>query len=227
MGERARDKVAQQTCLSLLPRLISIIETSPDLMLKHTAVSCTDRIIEKFGKKDTQQVVIAAGFVSGDHCLGAPNPKLRIMALLCLATSVEVLGESIVTVIPQALPKCLDYLKASIVQTPVDISLHNAACSLINSLLTYLPWMITGQHLDRVLETLYESASKNRGSEWEQNRIRVLGLVAKRIESHECFSALGRTWERAVTWGPKVDRLPRIIINGKTDQGIQRLLMSI
>lgn len=202
--DKGGDKVSQEACLSFLPQLTSVVENSTDPVLKHTAVACIDRIAEKYGKKYVDAVASAARIVSGDSCLGATDSTLRIMALLCLASVIEVVGEAIIPVIPQALPKSIEHLQLSMKEDQEDARLHNAVYSIMGSLLLYIPWIVTGTYLDQLLRTSYESANADLGEECDQSRMDALRLIAKQTDAKECFAALERTWTNAMTEGPQV-----------------------
>ena len=195
---------AQQACIQFLSELTCILEESPDPLLRLATMSCVDRIIEKYGKKDADRFTGVVKVIAGDRCLGAAVPRLRVMALICLATSVEALGEAIIAIIPQALPKATDQLKASLDGDNVDEALHNAVYSFLGALFLYIPWIVTGQYLDRTLTISYESANSDLQDKCNESRMDVLDLVAKRTEPEECFAALLRTWDNAMTEGPEV-----------------------
>lgn len=195
---------AQQACINFLSELTFILEKSPDPLLRLAAMSCVDRIIEKYGKKNVQRLTDVVKIIAGDSCLGADVPRLRMMALLCLATSVEVMGEAIISVIPKALPKATDHLKSSLQEEHVDEALHNAVYSFLGALFLYIPWIITGQYLDRILTTSFESANSELPIECNESRADVLNLVATRTEPQECFAALLRTRGSATVEGPEV-----------------------
>lgn len=196
---------AQKACLSFLPRLTSILNQTPDTLLRHTAITCADRIIERYGKKDLDASTAVAKAIAGETCLGAADSKVGVIALLCLATSVEVLREAFIPIVPLALPKALDHLQSSIEDVPSNDALHNAVYSLVEAMFTYIPWMVTGEYLNRLLKISYESANAEMGFKCDQNRSDVLKLVAKQVKPRACFAALGRTWTNAMIEGPKVN----------------------
>ena len=202
--ENAGNHAALEACINFLAELSLILEGSSDLLLLHSAISCIDRIIERYGKKDVETVGAVMKVVASDKCLGANDSRLRIMALLCLSTSVEVLGEAIIPIIPHALPKAMDHLEAILGGEDVDERMHNAVYSFLGSLLLYIPWIITGQYLDRVLKTSHESANAGLPAGCNMARKEVLALIAKQVDPHECFAALLRTWDSAMVEGPDV-----------------------
>lgn len=183
---------------------MTVIENSSDFLLKHTAVSCIDRIVETYGKKDLARVASAMKVISTNKCLAADDPKLRVIALLCLATSVEILGDAIVPIIPHTLPIAMDHITATLQNKQADERLHNAVYSFVGALLLYIPWMITGQYLDRILKASHESANAGLSSGCNASRKEVMKLIAKHVDPHECFSALLRTWDSAMREGPVV-----------------------
>jgi len=208
LNDRNLDQRSSQTAyLTLLPQLVSIVETSVEVLLRHTAIACLDRITEKFGKKDAAAVVDTAKIIAGESCLGAAEGSLRIISLQCLATMVEATGDAFISVIPKALPIAISHLETSIGEDTEDPSLHNAVYSLIGALLLYVPWAVTGADLDRLLTVSYRSANAIMGEECDRSRAEVLSLVAKQVEAKEYFAVLDRTWTAAMVEGPPVSTL--------------------
>ncbi|MCJ1352938.1 MAG: snoRNA-binding rRNA-processing protein utp10 [Icmadophila ericetorum] len=202
-NQKIEDSIAQKASLTFLPRLISVIEDSPDLPLRHTAIACLDQIIEKYGKKDVAAVALAVTSICGEFGLGNNEPRVQVLTTLCLATSVEVLREAIIPSIPKIMPQIIKLLQSSIEGNPINYALHNAVYSFLEALITYIPWLVTGDYLDQLLQASQESANANMGSACDQNRLDVLKLLAKQIEPRECFLGLTRTWPNAMAAGPE------------------------
>ena len=199
------DKTSAQACLGFLSRLINVAEQTPDNLLRQIAITCADRILERYGKKDLDASAAIAKAIAGQACLGSADSRVRVITLLSLATLVEILGPLFIPIIPQALPKAFNHLQSSIEEVPGDEALHNAVYSLVEAMLTYIPWMVKGEYLDRLLKVSYESANAEMGTKCDQNRFDVLKLVAKQVEPRDCVAALGKTWTSAMAEGPQVD----------------------
>ena len=197
-------KASQAACLAFLPHLASVITESSDVSLKHTAVGCMDRITELFGKKDVTAIIASAKIIAGDECLGASESSLRTISMLCLATMVEVLSDSFISILPLALPKAMDGLATSFGEDTEDDALHNAVYSFLGALIVYVPWMVTGEDLEFVLKLSFESANAEMGEECDQSRRDALRLVPKKVEAKECLAALDTTWAVAMNGGPLV-----------------------
>ena len=174
------------------------------MSLKHTAVVCTDRIAELFGKKDVAAIIASARIVAGDKCLRASESSLRLISTLCLATMVEVSSDGFISILPLALPTAMNSLATSLGEDTEDGALHNAVYSFLGALILHVPWMITGADLDFVLKRSFESANAEMGEECDRSRIEALRLVPKNLEAKECLAALDRTWTVAMTEGPLV-----------------------
>ena len=197
--------------MAFLPSLVTLAGESKNTSLQQAAVACIDQIVEKYGKKDIAVVTVATIVVSGSHCLESTDVKTRCSALLCLATMVEVLRDAFVPMVPRALSKALDHLALSVEEGVEDSRLHNAAYTFVTGLLLYLPWMIHGAYLERLLNVSFESANAEMGADSDELRLDALRLVAKSVDPQECYQALDRTWRTAVAQGPKVgysDRFP-------------------
>ncbi|WEW61547.1 snoRNA-binding rRNA-processing protein utp10 [Emydomyces testavorans] len=201
-----RDKASQIRVSSFLSVLVDILETSPDILLKHAAVACIEKIGEKYGKKDPQQVVAAAKVVSGPHCLAHDDKRIREMGLLCLASMTEVLSEGIIPALPDALSRAFDILQGALDESSQGSQLHDAVYALISALLIHVPWMISGDYLDRILQLSSKSSIADLPEESDENRLEALQLLAKRVDVKEVFSAVERNWESAVAVGPKAIR---------------------
>lgn len=190
--------------LSFLPQLTAIIRDSSDILYKHTAVGCVDKISEKYGKKDLEAVAAAAQTIASEHCLGQEDTRLRVMALLCLASLVEILRESIVPVLPVAITKTLEYIEESLEEDEEDLKLHNAAYAFINALVHRLPYMISGTYLDKLLLISYKSAEKELDEESDESRIRCLQFAGKQLDAKSMFGALANSWDNAAQSGSLV-----------------------
>ena len=177
---------------------------STNLSLKHTALSVVDSISEKYGKSDLAAARDAVMIIAGDQMLGRDEASIRIASLLCLATMVEVLRDSFMPFIPAVFPKALYYLNTSITDDAKDHRLHIAVYSFMSALLLYIPWVITGAYLERVLVNSYESANSKMGGDCDRERSEALQLIARQIEPQVVYVGMGQTWTRAMSQGPNV-----------------------
>ena len=196
--------IAQQACTRFLSMLTGVLERSFDTLLKIAATSCIDRIIEKYGKRNVDHLASVLKIIASERSLGADDSRLRVMALICLTTSAEVLGEAVIPIVPSAVPKATDYLKETLRKGDPDEALHNAVYSFVGSLVLYVPWIVTGQYLDNILKVSHESAHLDLSAKCNESRKDVLDLIAKQVDPQECFSALLRTWDSAAAEGLEV-----------------------
>ncbi|KAK8190104.1 U3 small nucleolar RNA-associated protein 10 [Phyllosticta capitalensis] len=199
--EVKQSNVAARTALlEFLPRITSVITDSDDSNLKHTAVACVDQISEKFGKKDTSAVALAAEAVAGEHALGSKEDRLRVMSLLCLTSIVEILRDDFIPLIPKVLPKGFAYLEESITADSKS-SLHNAVYALLCAIIEHIPFMFSGSHLDSALQLSHKSAVAELNDEANENRQQFYLLVAQQVDAKEVFGAAERNLESAVQAG--------------------------
>ncbi len=204
--ESVSDASSRIAMLSFLPQLTAIIRESKDVLYKHIAVACVDKISEKYGKKDLEAVAAAAETIASGDCLGQADSRLRIMALLCLASLVEILQTGIVPVLPAAIPKALAYMEASVMSETKDQKLHNAGYAFISALVHHLPYMISGGYLDKLLEISNASAEADLDEEADESRTQCLQLTAKQVDAKSMFGALDKNWERASKIGIVVSK---------------------
>ncbi|KAJ4262025.1 snoRNA-binding rRNA-processing protein utp10 [Fusarium falciforme] len=198
--ESNTDPASRSVLLAFLPQLTAGIRESNDMRYKHTAVTCVDKIAEKYGKKDIEAVVAAATTIAGEHCLGQSEERLRVMALLCLTSLVDVLQDAIVPVLPSAIPQAVAYLNDSLAEDARDEELHVASYGFISSLAEHLPYMLS-TYIDRILEVSNKSAEVDLEDETRESRVDCLHFLAKQLEAKEIFSALDRNWESARSSG--------------------------
>ncbi|OJD16592.1 hypothetical protein AJ78_03232 [Emergomyces pasteurianus Ep9510] len=198
-----RDAASQSRVLAFLPTLVGILEVSPDVLLKHAAVACIDKIAENNGKKDPASVVAAAKVVAGEHCIGQPDGRIRVIGILCLASVTEVVGEAIIPVLPHIFSQAFGLLEGSLEVNKKDTQLHDAVYSLICALITHVPWMISDDHLTNILRLSFKSASRDLPEDSDDNRHEALKLLARRVDVNEIFKAVESNWSIAVLEGPQ------------------------
>ena len=206
-SESTADPKSREALLAFLPQLTAVIRESDDMNYKHTAVTCVDKISEKYGKKDLDAVAAAAATIAGDHCLGQPSQSLRVMALLCLASLVDVLQDGIVPVLPVAIPKALAYLEQSLVGEEPNAELHNASYAFMAALAQHIPYMITGAYLDRLLACSNASAAAQLDDESNSNRAHCLQFLAKLVDPKALYNGLNQNWAAAASSGFTVSSL--------------------
>lgn len=198
--EGRADPKSCEALLAFMPTLTAAIRDSDDINYKHTAVACVDKISEKYGKKDIEAVTAAAAIIASNSCLGQEDGRLRNMALLCLASLVDILQDAIVPTIPAALPKTLQYIEQSL-QPNLDPTLHNAGYHFVTSLSQNVSFMMTGKYLEKVLATSILSAarSKDLGNECNETRKECLELLARQVDAKAMFTAMQNVWELAAS----------------------------
>lgn len=200
-GNLSDQEATQQSSLAVLPLLLSILEQSANLALKQAALNSVDLVVERFGKQDLPSAFAAAKIVLGTEILGACDRSLQVAALLCLASMVEVLKDMFTPLVPSVFPKSLDYLRASMRVGKEDYRLHNAAYSFTGALLSSAPWIFTDFYLEQLLSVSCESANSGMGKECDQTRVDTLRVLARQVDPHLIFAALGRTWGTAMKNG--------------------------
>ncbi|KAG6200927.1 hypothetical protein E4U10_001112 [Claviceps purpurea] len=198
--ESNTDSTSRNALLSFLPQLTAAIRESKDIRYKHTAVTCVDKIAEKYGKKDVEAVVAAGETIAGPHCLGQEDQRLRVMALLCLTSLVDVLQDAVVPILPVAIPQAITYLQGSLDGDEVDEELHSACYGFISSLAEHLPYMLS-THVDKILDISYQSAESGLDEDADESRTSCLEILAKKLDAKDFFASLDRNWDKAMGAG--------------------------
>lgn len=203
LGENPdNDRASQHRVLEFTSTLVEIIRSSDDILLKHAAVACVDRIAEKYGKKDTGRVVEAAQVIAGDACIGQSDTRIPVMGVLCLASMVDVLGEAIIPALPEILQRSLSLLEDSITGDETNEELHNAVYTLLSALLVQIPFMLSSKNLDQILLLSGKSAAADLSDESDDARRDALKLLAKKVDVKESFGVVERNWQAVVAQGP-------------------------
>ncbi|KYK60087.1 U3 small nucleolar RNA-associated protein [Drechmeria coniospora] len=198
--ESNTDTASRKALLAFLPQLTAAIRESSDIRYKHTAVTCVDKIAEKYGKKDIEAVVAAATIVAGEHSLGHADQRLQVMALLCLTSLVDVLQDAIVPVLPLAIPQAVAYLGESLDGESPDEELHSACYGFISSLAEHLPYMLS-TYTDRILEVSNKSAESGFDDETNESRTGCLRFLARKLDAKDFFTSLDKNWDKALAAG--------------------------
>lgn len=197
-----RDNMSQMRVLDFLPTLVGIIASSPDTLLKHAAVSCIDRITDKYGRKDPSKVIAAAQVVASESCIGQSDERIRYMGIVCLASMVEVLGQAMIPALPDTLKRSLELLDLSLASGKENSRLHDAIFALFSALFVHLPFMISAGHLDKVLLLSFKSAYADIEESSDESRQESLRLMARKVDVTATLGAVDRNWQRAVQAGP-------------------------
>lgn len=200
----ANDKETQSRVLAFLSTLIDIIEKSEDVLLKHAAVACIGRVADGYGRKNPNSLIPAARTVSSSRCIGKTDQRLRVMGVLCLASMADVLDQAIIPVLPETVPRSFELLNFSLEIGKEQPELHDAVYSLISSLLVHVPFMISDDYLNNILQLSFKSSSSDLPDESHENRVEALQLLAQRVEVDEVFKAIERNWDSATSKGPQV-----------------------
>ncbi|PYH89674.1 SSU processome component Utp10 [Aspergillus ellipticus CBS 707.79] len=198
------DGVSQHRMLDFLPTLVNIVQSSPDILLKHAAVACIDRIAEKYGRKEPSKVIHAAQMVASEACIGQKDERIRIMGVLCLASMAEVLGEAMIPALPDALSRSLALLEQSLEEGKENARMHDAVFAFFSALFVHIPFMVSGAHLDKILVLSYKSTVSD-GVE-DDSREEALRLMARKVDMAATFAAVDRNWQHAVAAGPDATR---------------------
>ncbi|GJC90497.1 U3 small nucleolar RNA-associated protein 10 [Colletotrichum liriopes] len=199
--EGVADVASRTALLAFLPQLTAAIRDTDDIKYKHTAVACVDKIAEKYGKKDIEAVAGAAATIAGPHCLGQPDARLRVMALLCLASLVDVLQDGILPIVNIAISQAILYIEQSVEDEKTANELHNAGYAFITALAQHLPYMISAKHLDNILLASNKSAEADLDSEANDERLNCLRFLARKVEAKTMLASLEKNWIPATETG--------------------------
>jgi U3 small nucleolar RNA-associated protein 10 len=196
------DQQSVTALLSFLPRLDALLQHSEHVEVRIIAVSCIDRVVERFGKKDVSAVEGVARTISGAQALSSDDDRVRILSLICLTSIVEVLGEDAISLLPVVLPIAFGYLKESIEKD--NNELHNAVFNLLSDVVQRLAFVFTREYMVPALELAQLSAVSDMDDECDETRAQFNRSVANHLGAQEAFTAIKATWPSAITQGYEV-----------------------
>lgn len=196
------DQAAVSSLLSFVPRVDELLQQSDDVELKMIAVSCIDRIVERFGKKDIYAVTSIARTISGAQALSSTDDRVRILSLLCLTSIVDVLEEEAISLLPVVLPTAFGYLKESIDED--KHGLHNAVFALLSNTVERLAFVFTREYMVPALELAHRSAASDMSEACDETRQQFYQSVANHLGVQETFTAIKATWSSAIAQGYEV-----------------------
>ncbi|KAF1981490.1 SSU processome component Utp10 [Aulographum hederae CBS 113979] len=203
------DTVTSTALLHFIPRLLEVLRSSDNAILKHDAIVCVDQISEQFGKREPSAVLEAAEVVSGDFALGSSVVSLQTISVLCLVSMVEILRDDFVGLLPVIMPQAFKYLQESIKvadsggdEYREEERLHNAIYALFTALLDQIPYIVSGEYLDELFKLNHLSAQAAMDETTEESRKGFYNLAASRLDAQECFSAILRNMDSAIQRGP-------------------------
>ncbi|KAL9617342.1 MAG: hypothetical protein Q9160_007872 [Pyrenula sp. 1 TL-2023] len=101
--------------------------------------------------------------------------------------------------------------------TCVDRIAESAGFSLLLSIISTLPWMISEDNVASILELSSESAGLDLGDESEQARMEVLQALAGKIDFHMIVAATRRSWSVIASNGVNALRESSILLSNSID----------
>jgi U3 small nucleolar RNA-associated protein 10 len=188
--------------LSFVAKLITLLSESTDVVLCSQAITCIAQIIKRFGKTNTSLVISAAQVIVSERALKHVNNQVQLASVACLTTAAKILRDEFIPLVPAVLPTVYSYLEHSL--STIDsgektaLLLMNGCFAFAHTLVENLPFLVTGDYLDTLLQLLIKTANSELVSaKLKAPRAGLWRLLAKTIGADEMFSALGRNWEKA------------------------------
>lgn len=194
------DQQSVSSLLSFITQIDKSLQQPNDVSVIIIAVSCIDRIVERFGKKDIVAVSGIAHTIS--NILINTDDRVRILSLLCLTSIVDVLEEEAIALLPTVLPTAFEYLKDGIEQK--KDGLHNAVFSLLSDIIQRLSFIFSRDYLVSALELAQRSAVSDLDEPCDESRRQFYQSVSKHLGAKEAFSAIKATWPSAISQGSEV-----------------------
>lgn len=191
------DRRSVPALLSFLPNIENVLQQSQEIDAKIISVSCIDRIIERFGKKDVAAVASVAQTISGSHSLSNSDDRVRILSLLCLTSVVDVLEDEAIPLLPTVLPTAFEYLSHAI--EVEKTGLHNAVYTLLSNIVERLGYMFSKDYLNSALRLSHRSATAALEDTCDESRRGFYHSVSEHLGAQDVFAAIKSTWPHAIS----------------------------
>lgn len=196
----AKDSKTNTEAITFLPTLTSIISTTENEVYRHAAIACLDRIVEVYGRKSPDSILeVANVLVQGDRGLSSSDVRTQVMAVLCLASMMEVLKETAIPIIPPSTSKVLAILENTTEQHGRNTELHSAAFALLSAFISHVPFMISDQNVVEILRSSYESARVELHGPCTESRKETLSLIAHKLDINIVTVALLQALQDVIT----------------------------
>ncbi|RMZ68626.1 hypothetical protein GMOD_00008352 [Pyrenophora seminiperda CCB06] len=196
---KQNDRKSVEALISFMPSILGLLQQSPQMDVKMISVSCIDRIIERFGKKDVSAVSSVAEVIAGPQSLSSSDDRLRILSLLCLTSVVDVLEDEAISLLPTILPTTFEYLAHAIEKEKTG--LHNAVFTMLSNIVERLGYMFSLEYLDTALRLSHRSAAADLDDACDDSREAFFQSVSEHLGAQEVFAAIKSTWPHAVSQG--------------------------
>lgn len=194
---KTSDNQSRQVLLDVIPTIGRIIEKSDSDRLVLYSISCLDKVVEKFGKKNISVVLSSAKVVSAEAILGHANISIQITALFFLSTAVETLRDDMVGILPQVLQKALKCLQKSLNITSGE-RLYSAVLALMTAVVDFMPWLVSSTTITAILQSSIDaSANANVAGPSRNSRTAFVTLAAKNVDIQHMLKAIAASIDRA------------------------------
>jgi U3 small nucleolar RNA-associated protein 10 len=215
--------------LDFMKPLVEVLKASDSVALSAQAVTCLGQIIKSFGKKDTGAVVAAVQVVAGDKALKHMDGQVQLASVVCLTVAVRILKDEFIPLVPSVLPVVFSYLENILAadEQGKALSLTISCFAFVQALVEQLPFLVTGESLDKVLLFLAQAGDV---SKLKESRGHLWRLVAKNVEAGEALPAFERNYQAISEVGSlqvSISSTMQRSINANRAQGLVEMFSSL
>ena len=196
-GKVSSDGRTASAALAYLTDLEEFLKTTKDDKLKAAAVACIDKITEKYGRKDIDASIKIATVLASETCMAANKP-VQHLSVLTLSSIYDIVGEAAVPLVLETMSNGLSLIESSFEEGKQDARLHDAAFTLLSTVVSNVPFMISEEHLDRVLTLAAEAVFSDLPHSCIDARKDALSTIARNIDLGTLLTSLSRTWEQII-----------------------------
>ncbi|KAF2860226.1 hypothetical protein K470DRAFT_258190 [Piedraia hortae CBS 480.64] len=195
------DSSLRQTFLNTLQNCTIFVDDRQPVPVRHAAIMCIDKIIEKFGKGHAEEVTEAAKVVAGESALKAQEESLRTVSLLCLSSVVAILDGEALPNLSDVLGTCSSYIEEALQDDKRNDGVVDAGFKFSLAVLDFLPWMMPTSSLNGIIVLAAHTTSLGIGGAASVAISQLHSLAARRLAAEKLFCCVDRTWQKVIDLG--------------------------
>ncbi len=197
-GKVPSDGTTASAALAYLADLEDILKSTDDDKLRTAVIVCIDRITEKYGRKDIDASIRIAAVLGNEAGTVAGHSSVQHLSVLTLSSIFEIVGEAAVPLVAETMSNALALIEGSLEEEKENAQLHDAAFTLVSTVVSNVPFMVSEEHLDRILTLTAEAAFSDLPRSCMDARKDALSTIARKIDLNTLIVSLCRTWEQVI-----------------------------
>lgn len=191
-SKKTKDARAQQVALEILQKLHQYLRPSTQDGLLLASLACVDQIVEAYGRKNPDAVLVTAQHILDEVSFNknSPSEKRSTAVILTIAGIVEVLKEASVPLVSSILEQAGEVLERFGRQA-TSYMVFSALCTLLSAVFSHVSFVIAQDQLNDVLGRLV-SARLAVGDEDFDDYVHLRKTISRKVDLDMTVSAVSK-----------------------------------